>query len=326
MKADSAWLASLARHHAGTKVLAALLAAASFYAIRSTTSTRLSMDVPVEVQVEKGVAVLSQDPLAVTVTLRGSDDDIQAIKTKEIRAVVRPKATSPQQGQERVPVTVGDLEGISRVRVVSMQPRSVRVSFDHEVGKPVAVAKPRTVGTPFRGKVEIEYEPQQVVIHGSSRGLHEVDEVDTEPIDVEGRVQSFTRKVRVLPPANMWVSRITPPEVSVKVSIVSKVTDRVWTNVPVLSILQPGTLPAVVCDPAAVTVTVRGRSEVLDAMGAGDVKVFVDCVGLRSPGTNTLPAMAHMPAGLDVTAAIAPDSVRVIVGPAPGPVEMNHGR
>ena len=77
--------------NAGLKLLALILAALSFYAIRGVTSFEVRYDVPVEVSVEKGTAILEQDAEAVQVTFRGSPEDLRHVEQSQLRAVVKPK-------------------------------------------------------------------------------------------------------------------------------------------------------------------------------------------------------------------------------------------
>jgi YbbR domain-containing protein len=297
----------------GLKLLALGLAIISFLAIRGATSDEATLEVPVEVKVDKGVAVLAQDPLTVEVTLRGSQEDIDALDRDELKVVVHPKSSDPDQPEEILNIGPGDLAGTARLRVREIRPNRVSVAFDREASKMVSVSKPAVVGKPFRGKVEIEYEPMYVVIHGSHRGLKETEHVDTEPVDVDGRVQSFTKRLRVLQPGNTWVSRIEPPEVTAKVSIITRIADRVWTNVPVQALVFPGARATLQLMPDVVTVNVRGRAEVVETMSNAWVKVVVDCVNLQAGVTNRRQAETHLPPGLDVTATIVPDTIGIVV-------------
>ncbi|MBL7114596.1 MAG: YbbR-like domain-containing protein [Kiritimatiellae bacterium] len=304
-------LTTFIKHNAGLKAMALVLAVLSFYAIRGATSNERTLEVPVEARVEKGVAILSQMPMTVEVTFRGTEEDVERLDKEELKAVIHPKASNPDQPEEIIKILPGDIEGSSRVRVTTINPNSVSLSFDRERSKLVAVRKPATTGTPLRGKVEISYEPQFVMIHGSQRGLREVDSVDTEAVDVDGRVQSFKKRVKILPPADTWVSKIEPDEVSVSVDLVTRVVDRVWSNVPVMTVLAPGKPSLVDISPRIVHVTLQARAEILDTLHTNDISVFVDCVGINPGITNRLTPVIYLPAGLDITATAEPKQVAV---------------
>jgi YbbR domain-containing protein len=311
------WLTRIVGTNLALKALAFGLALITFHAVRSTTSYEASFEVPLAVEVEKGFAVMSQDPLTVEVTCRGSQEDLAGLKQEKVKVVVNARTDSPDEPERTLPVGTGDVRSAPRVRVIRVRPETVRLRFDREDSKVVAVSRPRVVGTPFRGKVELTYEPTNVTVYGSHRGLKEIASVDTQPVDVDGRAQSFSRVVGVLPPANTWVSSIAPPEVTVKVSISTRTIDRVWTNVPVLAILRSGRIRNVVFDPPAVTVTLRGREEVLSGLVLPPAAVLADCSAVDPSTSNRVAVAANLPPSIDVQATLSPDSVAV--GPAPDP-------
>ncbi len=304
-------LTTFFKHNAGLKVLAVVLALLSFYAIRGATSNERTLEVPVEARVEKGVAILSQIPMTVEVTFRGTEEDVERLDKENIKAVIHPKASDPDQPEEIIKILPGNIEGCPRVRVTTINPNSVLLSFDREQSKLVSVQKPATTGTPLRGKVEISYEPQFVMIYGSHRGLREVDSVDTEAVDVDGRVQSFNKRVKVLPPAGTWVSKIEPDEISVSVDLITRVVDRVWSNVPIMTVLAPGEPSSVDIAPRIVDVTLQARAEILDTLTTNDISVFVNCVGINQGITNRLTPVIHLPVGLDIKATAKPEQVAV---------------
>lgn len=296
------------------KILAFVLALLSFFAIQNEISFEVTYNIPIEVHVtQPGVAILDQDPLTADVTFRGSQDDLRRLNQREIKAVVRLSVSNPA-GSESVHVDPDSIEGISGVRVVKVHPSVVMVTFDHEATKLVRVNKPRIIGTPLIGKVEVDCEPNEVLIRGPRRRLAKVEAVSTEPIDVDGRVESFTKQLRVLSASDAWITEITPPEVSVKVRIVSTAINRMWQDVTVLAVMAPGATTDVSFEPAKVTVTLSGRSEVLEGIARDAIRVFVDCEKLDSSSTYELPVNVHMPSGVDVTASVEPRTVKVSIG------------
>ncbi|MBN2302245.1 MAG: YbbR-like domain-containing protein, partial [Lentisphaerae bacterium] len=192
------------------KVLAFVLALMSFFAIQNEISFEAPYSIPIVVLVDQpGIAILDQNPMTADVTFRGSEEDLRRLDQRQIKAMVRLKVTYPS-GSESVRIGPQNIEGISGVRVVNVQPSTVTLTFDHEEEKKVAVTRPTIIGTPFVGKVEIDCEPQTVTIRGPKLRLAEVNSVSTEPVDVEGRVESFSKQLRVLSPSDTWISHIKP--------------------------------------------------------------------------------------------------------------------
>jgi YbbR domain-containing protein len=303
-------LKSLLFDNGKLKLLAVLLAILSFYAIRGTMGFEVGYDVPVTIEVEKGIAVLDQDVRTVEVTFRGSQEDLRRLNHGNIKAVVRPTEQG-SAGSAQISIDPRDIAGAAGVRVVKIQPAGVRVTFDREIEKTVQVNTPKTVGAPLVGQASISYEPRFVTIRGPRRRLQNTHSVSTEPVDVDGRVQSFSKTVRVLSPADQWVSQIEPSDISVKVAIVTDSISREWARVPVLAAIPPGKELRVHFDPDSVKITLAGRPELVNRVEADSVKAFIDCSGLDTSATYELPVSVRYPCGADTSAKVEPETVTV---------------
>ena len=297
------------------KLLATGLAVLAFYGIRGATSFEVPYDIPLKVEVGQGIAILDQ-PKTVRVLFRGSQDDLRRLSQKEIAAVVRPKATDPT-GSERITLGSGDIEGAPGVRVMQIDPRVVVLSFDRESEKVIPVAKPQTIGVPLIGKVELDYTPREVTIRGSNLRLQNTKEVSTEPVDVDGRVESFTKRVKVLL-SDAGVSKVTPPEVTVTVNIVTRSVVREWTNVVVKGTVPSGFAGVLKFEPAVVKVMMKGRPEEVGSIPTNAVLAFVDCSGLSAGTVTNLPVKIHLQSILDMDAVAEPSVVKLTVNGAGG--------
>ena len=300
------------------KLLALGLAAVTFYAIRGATGYEVDYSIPLEVTVETGVAVLNQDPTSVKVRFRGSRDDLLRLDQRHLKAVVAPKVGEPDGSEKAVTIGPRDIAGAPGVSIVKIEPSTVSLTFDLEVETTVSVVKPRTIGSPLIGTVAVEYEPQTVKIRGPKRRLAEMkqegkDKVYTEPVDVDGRVESFSKKVRILSPSDAWVSRIEPAEVNVKINIITEIEKKTWEKVPVRAIARPGETRKIHFDPPTVDVSLEGRVEVLAAIGEAAISVLVDCSELKEAATYELPVMVHLPCHMEVSPTVKPDTVKVAV-------------
>jgi len=299
-------------HNWKLKLMAIFVAILSYYAIRGVTRYAVEHDVAVDVKVaEEGIAILDQDPMTVRIRFRGSREDLLRLDQRQLKVVINAQADSPD-GSELVDIRPRDVKGASGVSVVKIDPSAVQLTFDREIEKTVPVARPTTSGTPLVGDVEVDIEPDSVSIRGPRRALSDVKIVKTEPIDVEGRGASFSTRARVFLPGDTGVTQIEPPEIKVRVNIVTELITRGWTNVNVLAVVERGLICDVAFEPASVDVFLHGRAEVLDSIPEKAVKVFVDCIGLSESGTRILPVNVHLPPGLDVSATVEPKAVRVV--------------
>jgi YbbR domain-containing protein len=175
----------------------------------------------------------------------------------------------------------------------------------------VAVLKPVTVGLPFTGHVELDFSPKTATLTGPGRRLSGVDTVVTEPVDVDGRVASFSKLVRVLPPSDTWVSQVEPSEITVQVRIVTDTVSREWERVPVSLITEAGQMNPFRVEPSTVTVIGTGRPEVVGKIEITAMKSFVDCRKL-SPGLSyEMPVEIVCPSAENVRFEVRPATIKV---------------
>lgn len=293
-------------------MFALLLASVSWFAIHETISFETVIsDIPIRVKVGEGWTVLHQSDDTVSVTVRGAQEDIRLIDAKQLKATVEVRG-DPDEGPLHATVVPSDIQGIRAARIVHVKPEEIQVTLDREDEKLIPV-NTRAVGKPFHGEVEkIICEPTIVLIRGPARQLARTDWVYTEPVDVQNRVQSFTKRVQVLPPSAMQPYRIEPPDVLVHVVIAEKAESTEWKDVPVLAVLRPGTTARAEITPDRVRVKVTGRAETLEQIGDLVPRAFVDCTDLDASITYDLPVYIHVE-GREVSAAADPAFVRVVV-------------
>jgi len=291
------------------KLLALALGALTYYLVHGKTSVEMRFEIPLSVQVESDLAVVEQNPRTVFATFRGSQEDLRRLDQEQPKATVRLK-TSNITSFEEVRVRRTDIAAIRGVTVVEVYPAKATVVLDRRMEKRVVVGRPVIRGRPLDGRAEADHEPKTVVLRGPRRRIQNA-EAFAEPVDVEGRADSFTQKVRVLT-SDPWITEIEPPEVTVKVNVVRGSALRVVENLPVFPLCEAAA--AARATPDRVTVRLRGRVSSLDAVAGGSIRVFVDCVGLKRDGVYDLPVIAHVPAQSDLEVECVPPTVKVTLG------------
>ena len=296
------------------KIGSVLLAVVSWFAIRETISFEITIpDIPLQIQTGEGWAVFRQSENVVTVTFRGSQEDIRNMDHKQIKAVIELK-TNSIAGALDVAITPQAIRGIRGVRAVQVYPERLQISLDHESEKMVPV-KGRTIGKPFSGEVEeIVCDPAVVRLRGPAQQLQQTEWVYTDPVDVDGRIEGFTKRCRVLPPSDTWLPKIDPPDVQVTAVIEEKAGSLEWKDVPVAVIVNPGAPLKAGILPARVTVLVTGTSEVLENLQTVAPKAFVDCVDLDPSLTYDLPVHVYLPPGYNMSVSADPPYAHVVLG------------
>ncbi len=306
----------------GLKLLALVLATLSFYGVRWATGNEKDFTVPVEVDVEDGIAVLAQTVNFVTVTARGTLDDMLKIDPLKMRALVGSREGEPDGLPRSVTIRPRDIEGAPNVSIVKIDPPELLVTFDREVETTFSVARPVTDGRPLVGRVEIEYSPMTVNVAGPKRRLEELkrrglDSLQTEEVNVDGRVESFSRRVAILPPEGTLVSKIEPSEVEVKISIVRDIATLRLEPIPVMIIGDEAVPDQWGIEPAEAVVTLEGQPILVNSLTNNEVRVFVDCTGLSFEERRNLDLRVYVPVQEGVSYRVEPETVSI--GPLPSP-------
>ncbi len=296
-------------HNKGLKLLSLLMAGLSWVMIRDAISLEVVVpDIRLQIQAQEGMAVLNQSASTLDVTIRGSQEDIQRLDPRRIQAVVDLPSAVPMSAE--IAVLPGMVRGVRGARVVAVHPARIHVALDRQDERPIPV-KTRTTGVPLSGTVEsVTSEPGTVLVRGPAARLRTLECVYTQPVDVEGRVESFVRRVSLQAPGDNWVATMEPADVEVRVSLATRTGGKAWKGVPVKAVVDPGRAVTIDIEPSAVDVVVTGRSNELAQVEMAHLRVFADCSGLTAPGSYTVPVRAY--AGT-VGAEAKPATVRVTV-------------
>lgn len=303
-------------HQPGIKIFALVLAVVIFYGVRGIISNTVVYTIPVELDMDDvDIAILDLEPASVRVTLRGAISELRQLAEDDISVVVRPRSTDPT-GEVYLPIRARHVRGRGGARVANLEPHSVRVAYDRQDTRIFPVAEPLVLGKPARGRVEIDYEPREVQVRGAVRHLDwlgtEQLQLHTEPVDVEGRMQSFSRRVRVVPPDETWLGEITPGEITVRVNIVLETVTREIGEMPVAVAVSPGVGGHVSLAPSNATIRVSGRADAVNRLAPEKLTVFVDARELGMDRAAELPLQIFVPQGLGLeTVTVEPRSVRV---------------
>ncbi|MBU1694280.1 MAG: hypothetical protein KKC51_09990 [Verrucomicrobia bacterium] len=311
-------LRDILQRHWGGKVAAVVLATATWYGIQSVINfeTRIR-EVPVNLVLPDGWATLDRSASTVDIVFRGSQEDIRFLNRDQVKVELdlRQKVLNGTNLLTRVKILPKHVNAPSAVRPIQIRPAEITVSLDRQEEKTVPVK------ADFQGSPAEEYEverwacaPTAVAISGPRSRLLRIESVTTAPIDLEGRTKSF-RKTRVpvqLPPETVLVES-SPGQVTVEVTMGERTTTEVWPGVPVDVLTAPGPREHVQVVPTEVTVSVRGRAEVLKKMDARDIRVYADGSEVEKSGAYDLPVRVHAPPALAVF-KIDPAVVRVTLG------------
>ncbi len=293
------------------RLLALILAVITYAAVRQVTSEVRDIKVPVVVDVADGISVLGQDVSTVTLTCRGAHDDLQALASRALRAVVRP---DPEEVPGRSVVTVGrrNIEGRLRgVSLLRVEPSHFFVTFDRQLSQEVVVVPPRLDGYPSVGRAEVEFEPVTVMASGPASLVEPIRLLVPESISVAGRADSFTvtRSLQLDESAHGVV--LDPPDILVRVRVVTDQVSRSWTNVPIRVLSDPGARPVGSGVPMQSRVTINGSEAVLGGLQVSDFRLMADCSGAGTGAVHEASLVLHLPRGVTAGSSVDPATVKV---------------
>lgn len=317
MPVDLVSLRNALLHNKRLKALALLMAVLTWYVIQDAISFEVEIpEIRLQIQVRDGMAILDQSASAVDVTFRGSQEDIQRLDPRRLSAVVE---LAPDTGPlpQEIKLTPAMIQGVRGARIMAIHPATIHVTLDRQAEKRVPV-KGRTAGVPLFGEVQdITCEPSTVLLRGPAAKLKTTEAVYTQPVDVDGRVETFMRRAPVSAPGDNWVAEMDPADVQVKVTIMGRKNGEVWNEVPVSALVGPGRGMQVEIEPPKVTVWVMGRLAVQGGATGVEVRAYADCLDLREPGSYSVPVRVHVSG--TATGVARPEQVKVTLrAPAGG--------
>lgn len=291
------------------KLFSLIIAVLIYFSIRSEISHLRVITIPVDAEIDvgtTGAVVETIEPRSVQITVRGSYSEVNQLSVANVRCVVRPKQRKGDVlDSVAVKIKPSNLLGVRGLRVVKIDPNPVMVRFDVPMSLKLPVAAPTVTGK-ARGRVELSYQQTNAVVKGSRRLLSPLDadtvQIGTEPIDVDGRSQSFNANVRLIPPGDAHSAIVEPHEIMVNVLIHSEKKTAKIERVPVIVFQASQTSPRWRVEPETVDVEVTGRSEVIDGIAFGEIVASVsgEAVIAMSSVTNEVAVTLHIRQGLAV--------------------------
>lgn len=216
------------------KILSLLIAMGIYFSVRAEISNAREITVSVEADTDALAAVPSDfviesiEPQMAKVSVRGTYSLVNQLNPDLIKFKVNPRMRNDSPTNAViVPLNILNLQGIERgLRVMRIEPSEVLVKYDWPIVLRLQVAKPELIGKAF-GRAEIAaFEQTNVVVKGSQRLLRGLDPrkvlVMPEPIDVTGRTQGFTARVKLCPPVDAMRVTVDPDAIAVDVRVISE--------------------------------------------------------------------------------------------------------
>jgi YbbR domain-containing protein len=258
----------------GLKILALLITAVLWLSVASRPMTEVTLH---GVQIElgglpQGLIPSKIDTLLASVTLRGPRDNLDTLRSGDIRLTADLAGVEP--GVRVITVRLDRNHLPANVDEVSIDPYSVRVTIEREVTKEVLV-KPRFDGDPASGYALLNWlvTPSTIQIVGAASQVRDITEVSTETVSLSGKTGAFSEYVAIdIGSTSVNIEGDSNRKVLLSVNVGETRKERVIDKVPVSVVGSVLAQP----NPAFVSVKVVGRALSVDLLRASDFNVAVE--------------------------------------------------
>lgn len=285
------FLRSYVRRDSWSKLVCLVLAAFAFYYIRSNVLDSAQFNVVIKPVTPAGsdYSILETSPASVTVKVRGSFQH-SAFKTQEglqLQLPVKYKGerTSKIRLNRRMFQDLVERD----ISIVSIEPDSVKITFDEDVTRTFRVNKPGTVNEPVlkHYSLDIPWDDKSVDVSGPRSVLEKYPEdhaFDTKPIELSGRVGSFSDEVAIEKGPNTVNLKFSKEKIPVKVILEDRRVERRVDGVKLLLAAASGDGNRYVSDPSEISVNLKGLEETIQDIAVTNIFAIVECYPDKVPG------------------------------------------
>jgi YbbR domain-containing protein len=258
-----------------------------------------------------GLTAAQPYPHRVRVEIRGNDRSLSAAAEEDINAVAD-FSRFTEEGVYTTPVTIqkrGVLDGLDTIEI-RVDPLEITLPVEKKLRKRVGVV-PVFKGLPATGYRLEQYSvnPSGVDLEGPSGIVRTINSISTEDIDLSGKRESFSDRVRLVN-ENSLLAFPGGDTVDFRAQVLETMELK---TVDGIAITLQGLSPDLYLNGEAPEgwITVQGGQASIETQRE-KIQLVVNCTDLSDPGTYTLPVKAVVPQGLTV-AQFSPDHVTLVV-------------
>ena len=283
-------------------LLCFILGFLSWQGIRKSISLEVPVsNVSVDVDVPENWAVWEKSVNKINILFAGSKEDIRYLNNEQLRVNI--PIGEPVAGEQlRFVFKEKYLNNPTSAKVIDFSPPEIFVKLDqkHEVSLPV---KADIIGILPEG-IEVDKivcTPASVNVSGARQVLSEMDNVQTEPIDLKDRQSSFKISIPIALPQTGRM-KVDPEWVSVDFILAQRNSSVDFTDIPVRVLCAAGKPMNMTITPKTVKMTVRGQQQRIEQLRTAPLFAYVDCSDLSESTGYDLPVNIDLPEGLHLIA------------------------
>jgi len=293
--------------HLGLKFLAVAIAAGLWFAVAGERTVERSLRVPLETQnTPEGMELVDNAPATVEVRVRGAAGLLSHLTQADLVAVVDLSSAKP--GRRFFHVLREQVRAPYGTEVLQVAPATIALRFEASATRRVPVTA-MIEGEPAPGYEvgAVTVDPPTVEVAGPEGTLRTLKEAMTEPVSIAGLKQRLRESVTIGVADS--ILRLQSSGTAL-VTVEIKPTPMVRTLGPVpIRLRNLGQRLSAEASPLAISVSVRGARDAVEALQPNAIVAFVDLAGVK-PGRYNLPVRLEPPQGIVVNRA-EPSSVSV---------------
>ncbi|MFW6215452.1 MAG: YbbR-like domain-containing protein [Alkalispirochaetaceae bacterium] len=282
-----------------------------------TTLEERFISVPLELRLDESLVPASDYPRQVRVRLRGDSEEVFRVVEESITAYAD-LTEHESEGEYRGGVRIADTEAIGRIDPleITVEPEEISVRLEEKLVRSIEV-EPTLSGFPPSGFELTNYQmnPSAIQVEGPESTVRGIDELGTEEIDLSGRREDFSERVRIIRPAPL-VEFPGGNVVEFRGFIEEGVVLNTFEPVEVVVLgLSPELELA--SDLPSGLVRVQASQRILDQTAASDVQLTVDASVVDAPGVYELRVVPQVPQGF-VVLRYEPSTVEITISAGEG--------
>lgn len=286
-------------HNWGLKLVSFFLAVGLWYYATGEEGIEVTRFIPVEIRVENPkMSLLKTSARSVQVTFMAPRALLSDLTSEAIKAVHKIEAKINKAGDYSFRLEPGEIElRTPQIRVVKIDPDVIQVTLDELIVQKLAV-KPRFLGEPAFGykvnQEHIQLNPNAVLVEGPKAQLEKLDSVQTEKVDLVGRVRSFRRTLSLELPPNL--KAVSEDLIDVYIPIQESYEEKSVEGIAVKTLGEAGKEKTTI-QPSLVDLVLRGPKKQFEGLTASNITAYVETAGLAE-GEHSLPLKVILPDGV----------------------------
>jgi len=279
------------------KLIALVLAVGLWYYAVGEEDVEFTRAIPLEISVvNPQMSILKTSAHSIEVTFAAPRSLLSELASEDIRAIheIGDEVKTAGDYSFRIEASEIDLKRL-QPRIVKIEPDTVQVTLDELIAKKLKI-KPVFSGEPAFGYIvvesELQLDPNAILVEGPKSQLEKDEFIETEPIDLVGRIRSFRRTVRMNLPPN--VKALSETLIDTYVPIREEFEEKSFSNVPVKVLQGADEVMQFEMKPANISFILKGSKRRLEALSQDKILAYVAAVGLKK-GEHDLPVQLVLP-------------------------------